>query len=50
MSVDNNVFDFNSNFKSSRHVYHLLSAMVNKNRISNHNIIKRLYYHYGINV
>ncbi len=48
MSVDNNVFDFNSNFKSSRHVYHLLSAMVNKDRISNHNIIKRLYYHYGI--
>tara|TARA_B100001057_G_C22821928_1_gene939763 strand:- start:739 stop:1902 length:1164 start_codon:yes stop_codon:yes gene_type:complete len=47
-NVDNNFFSFNSSFKNNRHVYHLLSAMINKNKIKNHFVIESLYKQFGI--
>ena len=47
-NVDNDFFSFNSNFKNKRHVYHLLSAMVNKKKIKNHYVIESLHKNYGI--
>ena len=47
-NVNNNVFNFNSNFNNYRHVYHLLSAMVQGKKIKNHQIIDKLYKKFGI--
>lgn len=47
-NVDNSVFNFNSNFKNHRHVYHLLSAMVNENKVKNDFIIEKLHKNFGI--
>jgi|TARA_Y100000389_G_scaffold205146_1_gene264133 perosamine synthetase len=47
-NVNNEVFNFNSNFNNHRHVYHLLSAMVQGKKIKNHQIIDKLYKKFGI--
>lgn len=47
-NVNNDVFNFNSNFNNHRHVYHLLSAMVQGKKIKNHQIIDKLYKKFGI--
>ena len=40
---------FNSNFNNRRHVYHLLTAYVQPNKLFNRDLlIKRLYFKYGI--
>jgi perosamine synthetase len=40
---------FNSNFNNRRHVYHLLTAYVRSSKLFNRDLlIKRLYFHYGI--
>ena len=40
---------FNSNFNNRRHVYHLLTAYVRPSKLFNRDLlIKRLYFHYGI--
>ena len=47
-NVNNSIFNFNSNFKNQRHVYHLLTAMVNENKVKNDFIIEKLYKNFGI--